>query len=160
MQTRFLMAIAIWSAGLGVADAAPWKFETVDTGQARWHDAAQADPNGEFYIVVQCFEPGRLGLYVESPYDWDLSANYDGTVPAAFVVDSLRLADLTFVYDARGLGESVVAWAEGQQDAYFALLDALAAAREPIGFSYADRQTVFDSTGSRAAIAQVREACN
>jgi hypothetical protein len=160
MQIRFLMAIVIWIAGLGVANAAPWKFETVDTGKARWHDAVQRDFHGEFYLVVQCFEPGRLSIYVESPFDWDLSGNYDGTVPAAFVVDNRPLADLRFVYDGRSLGEGVVAWAEGQQDGYFALLDALAATRGPIGFSYADRQTVFDSEGSRAAIAQVREACS
>jgi hypothetical protein len=160
VQIRFLMAIAIWSAGFGVAAAAPWKFETVDTGQARWHDAVQGDSHGDFYLVVQCFEPGRLSISVESPFDWDPSGNYDGTVPAAFVVDNQPLAELSFTYDARSLGEGVVAWADGQQGAYFTLLDALAAAREPIGFSYADRQTVFESEGSRAAIAQVREACS
>jgi hypothetical protein len=154
------MTAAIWVAGFGIASAAPWKFESVDTGQAKWHDAVQEDSHGEFYLVVQCFEPGRLSISVESPFDWDLSVNYADAVPTAFVVDNQAFDDLTFGYDSRSLSEGVVAWAKGQQDGYFALLDALAAARGSIGFSYADRQTVFDSGGSRAAIAQVREACS
>ena len=156
--TTALAAILIMASG--TASAAPWRIDSYTINPGTFHSAVQLSSDEDYALVVQCHEEtGAFEVYVESPIDWEPGASYAPEVPATVVVDNHAITDVMFHFDDRQMGEGIVAFPNGQADAFARMLDLFAEASIEVGIAYFDKQATFSVEGLGAAMRSLRESC-
>ncbi|HEY8596212.1 MAG TPA: hypothetical protein VIL84_13300 [Devosiaceae bacterium] len=156
---KLIVALVLWFASACMVVAAPWKTDKFETGVMVQYSASQSSEGEEYYLVVECQVPAKWSIYVESPYDWQDGVSYPREIDTTLLADDKPLTGMKFGFDDRQLGEGIVAFAAGQEEAFAATLEAMASAGSVIELGYADRRARFSPEGSSAAIRYVRDNC-
>lgn len=157
---RILLATVILLASSMAAHAEPWKVESYTINPGTFHTAVQFDATGDYAMVVECHEEtGKFELYVESPYDWDLTASYAPEVPAVLSVGGADVSDVMFYFDEKQLGEGIRA--DTSTESFGRLLDRMVGVGDhgEIGLTYFDRSARFSTAGLVDALLSLSNGC-